>query len=89
MRQRTQVTAADYAGTREKHNLPVERMRLIGREHDIPRVRQRVLDSEGHLVTLTAAGGCGKTSLALHVARELLGTFRDGVWLVELASLVR
>src|SRR5581483_4813892 len=31
--------------------------------------------------------GCGKTSLALQVARELAGAFRDGVWLVELAAL--
>jgi non-specific serine/threonine protein kinase len=81
------VIATDCAGNREKHNLPVARMRLIGREHDIAGVRQTVVDSEGHLVTLTGAGGCGKTSLAIHVGRELLAAFRDGVWLVELASL--
>jgi non-specific serine/threonine protein kinase len=39
------------------------------------------------LVTLTGAGGCGKTRLALRVADELVDSFPDGVWLVELASL--
>jgi predicted ATPase/Tfp pilus assembly protein PilF len=38
-------------------------------------------------VTLTGAGGAGKTRLALAVAGELLGEYSQGVWLVELASL--
>src|SRR5262249_19540728 len=47
-----------------------------------------VLGAEGRLVTLTGAGGSGKTSLALQAARGLLDDFRDGVWQVELAPLV-
>jgi predicted ATPase len=39
------------------------------------------------LLTLTGAGGSGKTRLALEVARDLVGAYPDGVWLVELASL--
>jgi predicted ATPase len=39
------------------------------------------------LLTLTGAGGCGKTRLALHVASELLDEFRDGMWLVDLSPL--
>jgi len=40
-----------------------------------------------NLLTLTGAGGCGKTRLALKVARDLVGTYPDGVWLVELVPL--
>src|SRR5829696_648757 len=39
------------------------------------------------LLTLTGAGGSGKTRLTLEVARELVGAYPDGVWLVELAGL--
>src|SRR5204862_5069833 len=39
------------------------------------------------VVTLTGPGGIGKSTLALKVARHVLGEFVDGGWLVELASL--
>jgi predicted ATPase/DNA-binding CsgD family transcriptional regulator len=81
-------TDADQAGIRERHNLPLARTRLIGREDDAAAVRHILLDAESRLVTLTGAGGCGKTRLALEVAAGLVDLFPDGVWLVELASLV-
>ena len=39
------------------------------------------------LLTLTGAGGSGKTRLALEVARDLVSLYPDGAWLVELATL--
>ena len=41
---------------------------------------------EDRLITLTGAGGVGKTRLALAVAGEALDRFPGGVWLVELAG---
>ncbi len=39
------------------------------------------------LLTLTGAGGCGKTRLAVQVATDLRDAFKDGVWWIELAAL--
>ena len=39
------------------------------------------------LLTLTGAGGTGKTRLAQEVAKDLVGAYPDGVWLVQLAGL--
>jgi predicted ATPase/DNA-binding CsgD family transcriptional regulator len=72
---------------KRQHNLPAHRLRLIGREQDLVVARQALLDADGRLLTLTGTGGCGKTRLALELAADLLPTFPDGVWLVELAPL--
>ncbi|HEX9176038.1 MAG TPA: NB-ARC domain-containing protein [Mycobacterium sp.] len=39
------------------------------------------------LMTLTGAGGVGKTRLALEVADRLADNFPDGVWVIELATV--
>jgi predicted ATPase/DNA-binding CsgD family transcriptional regulator/Tfp pilus assembly protein PilF len=69
------------------HNLPAPGTILVGRDKDVARLCQLVLQPDGRLVTLTGVGGCGKTRLALRVAAQLVGSFKDGVWLVPLASL--
>src|SRR5215207_7253833 len=68
-----------------RHNLPTLRTSFVGRERELVELKR--LLSMTQLLTLTGAGGSGKTRLALEVARELIGVYRDGVWLVELAGL--
>ena len=67
------------------HNLPVQLTTFVGRKWELAAVRTR-LDA-ARLVTLTGVGGAGKSRLALETATTVLGKFRDGIWLVELASL--
>jgi predicted ATPase/DNA-binding SARP family transcriptional activator len=67
------------------HNLPLQWTRFIGREQEIAQLKQLLPATP--LLTLTGAGGCGKTRLALQVAADLLDAPHDGVWLVELAAL--
>jgi predicted ATPase/DNA-binding SARP family transcriptional activator len=68
-----------------RHNLPAPLTSFIGREREIEEV-QRLL-ATSRLVTLTGAGGCGKSRLSLEVAGSLLEDYADGVWWVELAPL--
>jgi predicted ATPase/DNA-binding winged helix-turn-helix (wHTH) protein len=66
-------------------NLPADLPPLIGRDDAVRELSNLV---EMHrIVTITGAGGMGKTTLALAVARQLKARFRDGAWLVELASV--
>src|SRR5215207_2916670 len=67
------------------HNLPVARTSFVGREREVVEVKRELAMTR--LLTLTGAGGSGKTRLALEVAKDLLGTYPDGAWLIELAAL--
>ena len=67
------------------HNLPAQVSSFIGREAELAAVRTLVAGSR--LVTLTGAGGAGKTRLALQVAAGLADQTRDGVWFADLAPL--
>jgi predicted ATPase/class 3 adenylate cyclase len=67
------------------NNLPMLLSAFIGREHELAEVRELIRASR--LVTLTGAGGSGKTRLALQAGAELIGRAPDGVWLAELAPL--
>ena len=67
-------------------NLPVAAGLLIGRDDELARVRQ-LIGGGVRLLTLTGAGGSGKTRLALQAAAELVDEFRDGVFFVALAPL--
>jgi non-specific serine/threonine protein kinase len=70
---------------RHRHNLPSQLSSFIGREKQTQDVKRAL--STFRLVTLTGAGGVGKTRLSLEVAIQVLDRFTEGVWLVELAPL--
>ncbi len=67
------------------NNSPLELTSFVGREIEIAEVRQLLANTR--LLTLTGPGGTGKTRLSIRVAAEVLDTFPDGVWFVELADL--
>ena len=66
-------------------NLPVQLTSFVGRGAEMTEVR-RIL-AQNRLVTLTGAGGVGKTRLAVQVAARIVGGFADGVWYVDLAPI--
>jgi non-specific serine/threonine protein kinase len=78
---RTTAPAASSTGS----NLPLPLTPFIGRGDDLAALRSALVNAR--FVTLTGAGGVGKTRLALRVASDCLLDFRDGVWLVDLAPL--
>jgi predicted ATPase len=67
------------------NNLPTSLNTFVGRAAELAEVRQLIETSR--LVTLTGAGGSGKTRLALQAAAELLDGSGEGVWFVELAPV--
>jgi predicted ATPase/class 3 adenylate cyclase len=67
------------------HNLPQQLTSFIGREREMAEVKR--LLGENRLLTLTGAGGTGKSRLALQAAADLMDEYTDGVWLIELAPL--
>jgi predicted ATPase len=68
-------------------NLPLQADALIGREQELRELRALLTDSSVRLLTLTGAGGIGKTRLALHAAAKLTPVPSDGVFLVTLATI--
>ncbi|MGH2721521.1 MAG: ATP-binding protein, partial [Actinomycetota bacterium] len=67
------------------NNLPSELTSFIGRSSELAQVR--LLRRRVRLLTLTGAGGCGKTRLVLQAAADEVERHPDGVWWVELARL--
>ncbi len=67
-------------------NLPSPASSFVGREREVTQVLDLVRNG-GRLVTLTGAGGTGKTRLAIEVASELVPDFRNAVVWIPLASL--
>src|SRR5918994_4963126 len=83
----TELGILSTGRTREatRNNLPAARSSFVGREREMAEVERGLASTR--LLTLTGAGGSGKTRLALEAACDLVGAYTDGVWLVELAPL--
>jgi DNA-binding winged helix-turn-helix (wHTH) protein len=79
------VAVAERDAVKLPTNLPHPASELIGRDDELHEIVDLAVTRR--LVTLTGAGGIGKTRLAIAVARHLLPRFADGVWLAELAPL--
>ena len=80
------------------NNLPVQLTSFIGRETESGHLRrlltpdfeeggQNPSEYRDRLITLTGPGGTGKTRLSLQVAGDILDSYPDGIWLVELAAV--
>jgi len=88
---RGRAPATDVLAARQRepatagHNLPLQLTRLLGRERELAALQGLI--GKARLVTLTGAGGVGKTRLAVELAAGVLGRFPDGAWLADLASL--
>jgi predicted ATPase/class 3 adenylate cyclase len=68
-----------------RHNLPSRASNFVGRERELADLRN--LLNGTRMVTLTGAGGSGKTRLAIQLAAETVDGSDDGVWFVDLAPL--
>lgn len=67
------------------NNLPIQTSEFFGRKNELAEVIGLLQDSNARLVTLLGPGGTGKTRLGLQVAAELLDSYRDGVYFVDLS----
>jgi class 3 adenylate cyclase len=67
------------------HNLPVQLTNFVGRGAQMTDVEKLLVDNR--LVTLTGAGGAGKTRLAVEIAARIAPEFRGGVWYIDLAPI--
>jgi hypothetical protein len=68
-----------------ENNLPHRLTKVIGREDTISLLASELL--EHRFITITGAGGIGKTTVAVEAAQKLLGSYKDGVRFVDLAPV--
>jgi len=79
--------AASGALSRKRHDLPIPRTSLIGREQQVADAAELLLRDGVRLLSLTGPGGAGKTRLAVAVATAIADRFPAGVQFVGLASI--
>jgi predicted ATPase/DNA-binding winged helix-turn-helix (wHTH) protein len=72
---------------RGDHRIPFARTPLVGRERELEAIQQLLRHPAVRLVTLTGAGGSGKTRLGLELCRELSEVFQSQIFFVALGSV--
>jgi predicted ATPase/DNA-binding SARP family transcriptional activator/DNA-binding CsgD family transcriptional regulator len=80
-----EVISSESTSYPPRHNVPAALSSFVGRKRELVEVKRALAMTR--LLTLTGAGGCGKTRLAFEAARDLASSYPDGAWLVELAPL--
>ena len=84
-----QLGDAEFAqlGSLYRTNLPVPANPLVGRKKELVDILRLVADETTRVITITGAGGIGKTRFALAAAAESSDRFPDGVWFVDLTPV--
>ena len=84
-----QLGDGDFPPLRSLHatHLPVQVTPFVGRKRELEEVRALLSRDGARLVTLTGAGGSGKTRLALEAAAAMADAYEDGVWWVPLSGV--
>lgn len=73
--------------TRRIHHLPPQPTPFFGRHIELAELTRRLIDPAYRLITVTGAGGIGKTRLAIRAATDVLHSFAHGVWFVPLQPI--
>jgi DNA-binding SARP family transcriptional activator len=75
------------ADTAPRANLPQPATAFVGRAAELAEVTEMLKHGDVRLITLTGAGGSGKTRLALRVAEVCASEYTDGVWFVDFSDI--
>ena len=70
-----------------KNNLPAQTTPFIGRQKELSEIIDLTLRENVRLITFTGPGGTGKTRLGLQAARQLVTSFKDGIFFVDLSAV--
>ena len=81
----SEVTRAQAFKRKNHLHIPIPLTSFIGRQNEIKEIAD--LLKKSRLVTLTGAGGIGKTRLSLQVVLDLMECYPDGIWFLDLAPL--